>query len=164
MRGKFTFVVPDLYAFCERLFLQEPYPQGLLKDGEVSCRLYRHSDKLDCLRSPHLYKEHAVRKNVINDEIEEWFCTDAIYTSCRDLISRILQFDNDGDTLLVVADKTIIEVAERNMQDIVPLYYEMKKAEPVILNNEEFYKGMTAAWIGGNIGVISNDITKIWKL
>lgn len=91
VRGKFTFVVPDLYAFCERLFLQEPYPQGLLKDGEVSCRLYRHSDKLDCLRSPHLYKEHAVRKNVINDEIEEWFCTDAIYTSCRDLISRILQ-------------------------------------------------------------------------
>ena len=91
VRGKFTFVVPDLYAFCERLFLQEPYPQGLLKDGEVSCRLYRHSNKLDCLRSPHLYKEHAVRKNVINDEIEEWFCTDAIYTSCRDLISRILQ-------------------------------------------------------------------------
>ena len=91
VRGKFTFVVPDLYAFCERLFLQEPYPQGLLKDGEVSCRLYRHSNKLDCLRSPHLYKEHAVRKNVINDEIEEWFCTDAIYASCRDLISRILQ-------------------------------------------------------------------------
>ena len=71
--------------------------------------------------------------------------------------------DNDGDTLLVVADKTIIEVAERNMQDIVPLYYEMKKAEPVILNNEEFYKGMTAAWLGGNIGAISNDITKIWN-
>lgn len=163
VRGKFTFVVPDLYAFCERLFLQEPYPQGLLKDGEVSCRLYRHVDKLDCLRSPHLYKEHAVRKNVINDEIEEWFCTDAIYISCQDLISRILQCDFDGDTILVIADKTIIEVAERNMQDIVPLYYEMKKAEPVIINNEEFYKGMTAAWLGGNIGAISNDITKIWN-
>ena len=69
----------------------------------------------------------------------------------------------DGDTLLVVADKTIIEVAERNMQDIVPLYYEMKKAEPAILTNEKFYEGMTAAWTGGNIGEISNDITKIWN-
>ena len=69
----------------------------------------------------------------------------------------------DGDTLLVVADKTIIEVAERNMQGIVPLYYEMKKAEPTILTNEKFYEGMTAAWTGGNIGEISNDITKIWN-
>lgn len=69
----------------------------------------------------------------------------------------------DGDTLLVVADKTIIEVAERNMEGIVPLYYEMKKAEPTILTNEKFYEGMTAAWTGGNIGEISNDITKIWN-
>lgn len=69
----------------------------------------------------------------------------------------------DGDTLLVVADKTIIEVAERNMQGIVPLFYDMKKAEPAILTNDELYKGMTAAWTGGNIGAISNDITKIWN-
>lgn len=69
----------------------------------------------------------------------------------------------DGDTLLVIADKTIVEVAERNMHDIVPLFYDMKKAEPVILTKEQFYKGMTAAWTGGNIGEISNDITKIWN-
>lgn len=163
VKGKYTFVLPDLYAFCEHLFLHIDKPNGLLKDGEVSCRLYKRAEKLDCLRSPHLYREHAVRKNVYSETIEKWFQTDAVYTSCFDMISKVLQFDCDGDTLLVVADKTIIEVAERNMVGIVPLYYDMKKAEATILTNEEFYKGMTAAWTGGNIGEISNDITKIWN-
>lgn len=163
INGKFTFVVPDLYAFCQQLFIGMEHPTGLLADGEVSCCLYRRSEKLDCLRSPHLYKEHAVRRNVVNETTDEWFQTDAVYISCHDLISRILQCDFDGDTLLVVADKTIIDVAERSMKDIVPLFYNMKKAQPVILDNEQFYAGMTAAWIGGNIGVISNDITKIWN-
>lgn len=163
VKGKFTFVVPDLYAVCQCLFLHMENPDGLLDDGQVSCRLYKRAEKLDCLRSPHLYREHAVRNNIVNDEVEEWLQTDAVYTSCHDLITKILQNDNDGDTILVVADKTIIKVAERNMEGIVPLYYDMKKAEPVILNNDELYKGMTAAWTGGNIGAISNDITKIWN-
>ena len=163
VHGKFTFVVPDLFAFCQRLFLHMEDPPGLLNNGEVSCRLYKRAKKLDCLRSPHLYREHAVRNNVLNTELGYWFKTDAVYTSCKDLISKILQFDNDGDTLLVVADKTIIEVAERNMEGIVPLYYDMKKAEPVILERQQFYNGMVAAWTGGNIGAISNDITKIWN-
>lgn len=89
--GKYTFLVPDLYAFCERLFLGIEEPEGLLADGEVACRLYPRAKKLDVLRAPHLYKEHAVRNNVNTMLIREWFKTDAIYTSCHDLISRILQ-------------------------------------------------------------------------
>jgi len=161
---KYAFVIPDLYAVCQSWFLHMDNPPGLLKDGEVSCRLYDRVEKLDCLRSPHLYREHAVRKNVVNETTSEWFQTDAIYTSCFDNISKLLQFDCDGDILLIVADKTIVEVAERNMQDIVPLYYDMKKAESVILDNEQFYAGMLMAWSGGNIGTISNDITKIWNV
>lgn len=163
VKGKYTFVLPDLYAVCEKLFLHIENPDGLLQNGEVSCRLYKRAEKLDCLRAPHLYREHAVRKNVFGEDIEKWFNTDAVYISCKDLISKVLQCDFDGDTLLVVADKTIIEVAERNMQGIVPLYYDMKKAEPIQLSNMEFYNGMTAAWTGGNIGKISNNITKIWN-
>lgn len=93
VKGKFTFVIPDLYAFCEHLFLHIDNPDGLLDDKQVTCRLYKRSEKLDCLRSPHLYREHAIRNNVFTPEIEEWFQTDAIYTSCKDLISKILQFD-----------------------------------------------------------------------
>lgn len=69
----------------------------------------------------------------------------------------------DGDKLLVVADKKLIEVAERNMNDIVPLYYNMRKAEPVHLDNESIYNGLNAAFIGGNIGIYSNNISKIWN-
>lgn len=93
--GYYTFIVPDLYAFCQRLFLGDENPAGLLADGEVYCRLFEPGTELDCLRSPHLYREHAVRKNMfgINVEAKRWFVTDALYTSDMDLISRILQFD-----------------------------------------------------------------------
>jgi hypothetical protein len=69
----------------------------------------------------------------------------------------------DGDKLLVVRDKLLTKVAKRNMQDIVPLTYEMKKAEGQELNNEAMYKGMAAAYTGGNIGIYSNQISKIWN-
>ena len=82
-------------------------PDGLLKDGEVYCSLFRKSKELDCLRSPHLYKEHPIRTNVAYydddmsddnkerlDNISKWFTTKGVYTSCKDMISRILQFDD----------------------------------------------------------------------
>ena len=168
--GKYTFLLPDFYAACQYWFMGIDNPGGLLDDKEVFCWLFRKSEKLDCLRSPHLYREHAVRKNIAwfkygerQQKLREWFCTDAIYTSCHDLISKILQFDVDGDKSLVVADKTIISVAEKNMDDIVPLYYNMKKAEPVKLNSASIYNGLNAAFVGGNIGIYSNNISKIWN-
>jgi len=163
--GKYTFLIPDLYAFCERLFLGMKDPNGLLKNGEVYCKLFKQSDKLDCLRSPHLFAEHAIRDNIINDEKNKWFKTDAIYTSIHDLISKILQFDNDGDKSLVIADNDYVAIADKNMKlyNSVPLYYDMKKAEPVELNSDNIWQGLNAAFSGGNIGVYSNDISKIWN-
>ena len=69
----------------------------------------------------------------------------------------------DGDTSLVVADKEFIKVAERNMNGIVPLYYEMKKAKPDLITPENIYNGLNSAFVGGNIGIYSNDISKIWN-
>ena len=166
--GKFTFVLPDLYAFCERLFMNVDTPLGLLANGEVFCRLYKNKEKLDCLRSPHLYIEHAIRKNVCNKKyrcsrLDEWFQTDAIYTSTHDPISRILQFDVDGDRLLVLAQEKIITIAERCMNGVNPLYYEMKKANAEMITGENIFKGLKLAFTGGRIGGISNDITKIWN-
>lgn len=172
VHGKYTFILPDFYAACEHWFLGIPEPHGLLDDGEVFCWLFRKDDEIDCLRSPHLFLEHAIRKNVAcrDDEVRqgrvrEWFVTDAVYTSCRDMISRILQFDVDGDKSLVVADRTLISVAKRNIEryDIAPLYYDMKKAKPVCIDNESIYSGLNAAFVGGNIGIYSNNISKIWN-
>lgn len=161
--GKYTFICPDLYAFCEWLILGEKNPNGLLRNGQVSCRLYKNSPKLDCLRSPHLYLEHAVRENIITKEMARWFVTDGVYTSVHDPISKILMFDVDGDKALVCADPLLIDIAERNMNNIVPLYYDMKVAGKSNITNRDIYNGLKAAYTGGNIGIISNNITKIWN-
>ena len=181
--GKYTFLLPDFYAACEYWFGGIAEPDGLLQDGEVFCRLFEKSEKLDCLRSPHLYKEHAIRRNaawngtVHTDRlnttqgetantslhIEKWFTTDALYTSTHDLISKLLQFDVDGDKSLVVADQDFIRIAERNMKGVVPLYYNMRKAEPTELNSRTIYAGLHQAFTGGSIGTYSNDIAKIWN-
>lgn len=163
--AKYTFICPDLYAFSENLFLGLDNPKGLLKDGEVSCSLYDNNEELDCLRSPHLFLEHAVRKNKTLDIHKKWFITKGLYTSCNDVISKILQFDVDGDKSLVCRDKTIVKAAKRNVEkyDIVPLYYDMRGANTTTINPEEIYKGLTDAYKGGNIGIISNDISKIWN-
>lgn len=163
INGKYTFICPDLYGFCEYLILGHKKPNGLLGDGEVYCNLYKEEKKLDCLRSPHLYLEHAVRNNIIDKEKKRWFVTNGVYTSIHDAISKILMFDVDGDKSLICADHTLIEVAERNMKDIVPLYYNMAKAEAEEISNKSIYNGLVTAYTGGNIGMISNDITKIWN-
>jgi len=161
IKGKYLYLVPDLYAFCEFLFENIKHPKGLLSDGNVFTNVFNEG-KVDILRSPHLYKEHAIRTIVKNKEIEEWFITQGIYTSIHDPISRILQFDVDGDKSLVVQNDTLINVAERNMKDNVPLYYEMGVAKAEIVTNELIYNSLTKAF-KANIGEVSNNITKIFN-
>lgn len=168
VRGKYTFVLPDFYAACQHWFLGIAEPEGLLQDGEVYTNLFKLDERLDCLRSPHLYQEHAVRYNLAYkgrgmrmEYARQWFTTNAIHISCHDLISRILQCDFDGDTLLVVADENFVRVADRNMRDIVPLYYDMKKADAVQITRESIYDGLISAFTHSNIGIYSNSISKI---
>ena len=47
------------------------------------------------------------------------------------------------------------------MRDVVPLYYDMKKAKPNIINNQVLYDGMAVAYRTGNIGPISNLVTVV---
>ena len=164
VNGKYLFLSPDLYAFCEWLFLGEQNPKGLLEDGEVYTSEFKNGDELACLRSPHLYREWAIKQNKRNEELDRWFgMTKCVYTSCHDLISRILQFDNDGDKALVVKDRLLTRIAKRNMVGIVPLYYEMKKAKGGQLNSFTLFQGIIKAYTSGNIGPYSNNITKNWN-
>ena len=164
VNGKYLFLSPDLYAFCEWLFLDEQNPRGLLEDGEVYTSEFKNDDELACLRSPHLYREWPIKQNKRNEELDKWFgMTKCIYTSCHDLISRILQFDNDGDKALVVKDRLLTKIAKRNMKGIVPLAYNLKKAKAEKLSTDSMYQGMAHAYTGGNIGPISNNITKVWN-
>ena len=66
---------------------------------------------------------------------------------------------------MVVAEDVIINNAEKEIKeyDIVPLFYNMRKAEPQILDNRVLFNGMKSAWTGGNIGIYSNNISKIYN-
>lgn len=92
VNGYYTYIIPDVFAFCEWLFLGEDNPKGLLNNGEVYCSIFNEGT-VDALRAPHLYKEHALRENIKNEMLEKWFITKGIYTSVHDPISKILQFD-----------------------------------------------------------------------
>lgn len=60
--ARYTYLCPDLYAFCEKLFLNIQNPKGLLSGSDVHCSLYDEG-YIDILRSPHLFREHGVRWN-----------------------------------------------------------------------------------------------------
>lgn len=162
LNGYYHLASPDLYAYCERLFLGIENPKGLLKNGEVSTKQFKHGEEIDCLRSPHLYFEHCLRVNNRSEEITKWFDTECVYTSCNDLISRVLALDWDGDILLLTNDKTIKKVVKRNQDNYVPLLFDMRKADPVQINSENIYNGLIAAFKYGKIGIYSNNCAKIW--
>ena len=61
------------------------------------------------------------------------------------------------------AEPVVIEAAERNCRDVVPLYYEMKKAPAHVVDADLMWQGMRYAYDGGKIGPISNSISKIWN-
>jgi hypothetical protein len=162
---KYTYVIPDIYAFCERLFLGIDKPKGLLQGNEVYCNMYQNNQEIDCLRSPHLYIEHALRTNKVNSDLQKWFTTKGIYTSSYDLISKLLFFDVDGDILLLCTDKTILRNARKivDRHKVVPLDYETKKAVSEEITPGAVYNGMIRSYTGGNIGEISNQLTKVWN-
>jgi len=162
LSAKYVLFAPDLYAFCEWLFCDIKKPKGLLQKGEVYCKLYNNNQKLDVCRNPHLSFEHAIRVNNLNEKAKDWFDTTCIYTSIHDPISKILQFDVDGDIALVIAEPVIIQAAER--KKVRPLYYEMMKADAEIINEDSIYNSLKTAFeYGGKIGEYSNMISKLWN-
>lgn len=164
-KNKRLFAIPDLYAACQYWFLGQKNPEGLLKNGEVYARPFMQVDEVDVLRSPHLYFEHAIRKVNHDPEIGSWFYTNGIYTSCHDLISRILQFDVDGDQLNVVSDPILIQTAKINLSkyDVVPLFYDATKAPPEQVSKESLFHGVKRAHDYSGIGQISNALTRLWN-
>lgn len=167
---KRTYIAPDVFAFAQWLFLGVKEPSGLLEDGQVSCALYNDEQKISPLRSPHLYREWCVKENKIGEvkigneivNIKDWFVTKDLYTSVKSLDSKLLMYDVDGDDSLIVSDPLLISIAEEHIKGIVPLDYELASAKEELINNDNIYKSLIAAY-SKNIGTCSNNITKIWN-
>lgn len=172
INSTYTYIIPDVFAWMEYIFKGNKNPKGLLKDGQVYCGIYKKEGKLLVNRSPALGAEHAVRENYtgyVEYEgeqvlLSDWFTTLGVYTSCHDLISKLLQFDCDGDKGLVIKGK-LVDIAEREMKALNarPVYYEMSKAPDETINNDSIIKSLKSAFKFGNIGKYSNKLTKIWN-
>ena len=161
LNGLWSYVCPDLYAFCQWLFLGESEPEGLLDSGHVYNKFYDNKDAIEevcCIRYPHLSDcEHAIRKLKKSDECKKWFIGYDTVVSCRDLISKVLQCDWDGDHIAVIHDKAFLDVLDR---DALPLYYDMSKAEPEEISVENKISCLHRSFENENIGNVSNAITK----
>lgn len=164
-----AYMLPDFYAFCERLFLGDENPKGLLEADEVSCALYDNDIKLNLLRSPHLYFEHCLHMNKRSVKLSKWFKTNGVHVSINSTASHQLAADWDGDTSLIIpaieaykSSYTFVQVAERHMQNVKVLDYEMSKGVPIKINKKEIIKALKNSF-KANIGTISNQITKVFN-
>lgn len=165
--SKRMFILSDPIAFCDWLFgHKEVKEQGFLQDGEVYCNLYPKSNKLDCLRSPSLSFEHAIRTNVrATKGNNEWLITNGLYTSTKDIISKVLMFDVDGDESLVLSTEWVIDLAEDMIKTykINPIYFEMGKAGEKEINMDNISQSLLYVYEKSNIGKVSNCLTKLWN-
>lgn len=158
--AKYLFVSPNPLPFCRWLFFGEQNPKDEILPTDVYTNQYKDGDELAVMRSPSLGKEWCIRTNRRNPYLDRWLGkSKCIYTSCYDIISKILAFDNDGDKLLCIKERTLTNVAKRMMHDVVPIYYEMKKATGGLISAESIYNGISKAFTCGNIGVPSNLIS-----
>lgn len=164
MDGMWSYICPDLFAFCEWLFLGKDNPKGLVPEGYIYNHYYDNMidvESVCCLRYPHLSDcEHGVRNVLHSEECEEWFIGNDTIVSCHDLISKVLQADWDGDHICNVHDKAFLNVLNHNTY---PLYYKMKKAQSEIITNENKLKCLLRSFENENIGNVSNAITKIFS-
>ena len=158
----YSYICPDLYAFCTWLFCGVENPEGLIPKDCVYNSFFNGMDydKVDCLRSPHLYIEHGIRNLVKGDVLEkckEWFNDYDTVVSSHDLLCRLLMFDVDGDEILLTPNKTIIECVP---DDIVPLYYKAFEPGKDIISKETIYEAIISSMENTKIGDISNVMTK----
>lgn len=166
INGAYVFAIPDTVACLQWWFLGERDLDklGFVQENTIFCKLFNDKEELDCLRSPHLDHAHCIRKNNVTNEKLLWYPSSGVYIGVKDIMSKLLMYDNDGDKLLVHNNKTIIGNAKayQKKYEMVPNYYDMPKANPEILDNDSLFNGITMAYHHGNIGTPSNEITKIF--
>ena len=158
----YSYICPDLYAFCTWLFCGIKNPKGIVPRNYVYNSFYndKQYDIVDCLRSPHLYVEHGIRslvKDETLDKCKEWFNDYDTIVSSHDLLCRLLMFDVDGDEILLTPNKALIECVP---DDIIPLYYIPFEATKSKINSKAVYDAIISCMENTQIGDISNVMTK----
>lgn len=162
--GFYSYICPDLFAFCENLFCGIQDPKGLIPAGSVYNAYYNELDvaEVDCLRSPHLGdSEHCIRTLVKSNECKEWFNGYDTVVSNHDLITKHLQCDMDGDEMLITSSQELISLVDR---DKLAFYYDMEKADAEQITDDVLYECLVSSFDNSIIGNISNALTKLYSV
>lgn len=168
INGAYTFAIPDPLACLQWWFTKMDKEDlssfGFVKEGHVACNLFEDDEEVDCLRSPHLDHAHCIRNNQIDGDSKKWIKSSGVYIGIKDIMSKLLMYDNDGDKLLLHNNKTIIKCAKsfQEKYKMIPNYFEMPKANPQELTSDSLFEGIVMAYHHGNIGTPSNEITKVF--
>lgn len=164
LKSKRVFIIPDLVHFMSILFGDGS--DFALESKEVFFNEYKDSNKLALLRSPHLSREWSINNNVSNDKTK-YFKTNAVYVNAKDLMSKILMCDWDGDEALIIENckeqQWLIDLAERQMKHLRPLYYEMGGGGNTEINMVNTFNSLRFVYEKSNIGKVSNTLTNIWS-
>ncbi len=158
----YSYICPDLYAFCTWLFCGIENPKGIIPRNYVYNSFFNEKpyDVVDCLRSPHLYVEHGIRnlvKGEVLEQCKEWFNDYDTIVGSHDLLCRLLMFDVDGDEILLTPNQAMIDCVP---DDIVPLYYVPFEATKSEINSKAIYDAIVSCMENTQIGDISNVMTK----
>lgn len=172
--ARYGYVCPDLCAFfdvvCGNMSKDDP-SLGVLKAHEVVCGICPEGTKEIVLeRSPACFFEHVLA-NVVKSK---WLpTTNIVFVSVHDLNYRVLQMDYDGDHLLAVWDKTVIEIVKRTWArgDINVLYYEPTNGEApkTIPSNRAGFNRWICDSLSGTartnkVGIYSTYQKTLWSL
>ncbi|OCZ49738.1 hypothetical protein [Dehalobacter sp. TeCB1] len=158
--GYYSYIFPDVYAFCQRLFQREEKPEGIIPEGYVYNAYYADTEikEVDLLRSPHLHpSEHCVRNLIKSGDCKDWLRGNATYVSTHDLAQLQMKNDVDGDQCFIATSQDLIKYVRK---DCLPVYYKMGKADPRPINQENIKDTLRKAFEVNNIGEISNALTK----
>jgi hypothetical protein len=157
-----VYILPDVVNFMSRLIGRDEHA---IHKNKVSCSLFHDGQKLDILRSPHLYVEHAVQTNVdVDEEYKKYFCTNGLYISNKSSISLLIMCDWDGDHVSITCNRLLTYAAKEKIkkENIYPLYYEMYDSKPLPLTMNNIGNNLKEAY-KQNIGIWSNNISKIYN-
>lgn len=165
LKAKRVFIIPDLIHFMSILFGDGK--EYALESHEVYFDTYKDSRRLALLRSPHLSREWSINKNIEANEKTKYFTTNAVYVNAKDLMSKVLMNDWDGDEVLIIEDceeqKWLLDLAEEQMKELRPLYYEMGGGDNSEINSINTYNSLKFVYEKSNIGKVSNTLTNIWS-
>lgn len=166
------FVVREPWALCKYWFLGDDSGTGFCDANMICCKqIANQYDKVALSRSPGLFLDAVIAHVVPDDKtVPEtsnpyyWYRTNCVYMSCKDGAYLQMNFDEDGDMLNVILSTPYINALERTINEFntVVNYYPGLTGKKGEITIDTLAKSITIA-AEGNIGTISNSLTKLWN-